>query len=60
MSRNTVARYRRGEHMPWESKGKGRDPAIVTGETEEFFRSCLEQDKNLEVPKKQHHTARRI
>jgi len=29
ISRNTVARYCRGEHMPWEQARRGRKPGIV-------------------------------
>ena len=60
ISRNTVARYCKGEHMPWEAKDRGRKPSVVTGEVEDFIRSCLDRDKDPEVPRKQRHTARRI
>lgn len=58
ISRNTVARYCKGEHMPWEAKDRGRKPSVVTGEVEDFIRSCLDRDKDPEVPRKQRHTAR--
>jgi len=60
ISRNTVSRYCKGEHMPWEAKDRGRKPSVVTGEVEDFIRSCLDRDKDPEVPRKQRHTARRI
>jgi transposase len=60
ISRNTVARYFKGEHMPWESARRDRKPGIVNEDIEGFIRSCLEHDKDPDVPKKQHHTARRI
>ncbi|MFP4482817.1 MAG: IS21 family transposase [Thermovirgaceae bacterium] len=60
ISRNTVARYCKGEHMPWESAKRDRKPGIVNQDIERFIRSCLEHDKDPDIPKKQHHTARRI
>jgi transposase len=60
ISRNTVARYCKGEHMPWESAKRERKPGVVNQDIEQFIRSCLEHDKDPDVPKKQHHTARRI
>jgi transposase len=60
ISRNTVARYCKGEHMPWESAKRDRKPGVVNQDIEQFIRSCLEHDKDPDVPKKQHHTARRI
>ena len=39
ISRNTVARYCKGEHMPWEAKDRERKPSVVTGEVEDFIRS---------------------
>jgi transposase len=60
ISRNTVARYCKGEHMPWESAKRDRKPGVVNQDIERFIRSCLEHDKDPDVPKKQHHTARRI
>ena len=60
ISRNTVAKYWKGEHMPWEPARRERRPGIVNEDMEQFIRACLEQDRDPEVPKKQRHTARRI
>ena len=60
ISRNTVARYCRGANMPWEQARRVRKPGIVNQDIEQFIHSCLEHDKDPDVPKKQHHTARRI
>jgi transposase len=60
ISRNTVARYCKGEHMPWEQARRVKKPGIVNQDIEQFIHSCLEHDKDPDVPKKQHHTARRI
>lgn len=58
-SRNTVAKYCKGETMPGNRKEYARDPAVITDKISDFIHSCLEEDEkeNLE---KQKHTAKRI
>ena len=59
VSRNTVKKYWKGQNVPWDRKpGSGRNNDVITDEVRMFIISCLETDKT--VPKKQHHTARRI
>ena len=59
ISRNTVAKYCEGAAVPWERKTPERVSTILTDETVDFIRSCLEEDK-AEGLKKQRHTAKRI
>jgi len=58
ISRNTVARYCRGEHMPWQRQQSARSSPVVTQSVRDFIQSCLEEDR--QAPRKQRHTARRI
>ena len=41
ISRNTVAKYWKGEHMPWEPARRERRPGIVNEDMEQFIRACL-------------------
>jgi transposase len=58
ISRNTVARYCQGGHVPWERQSSVRSSPVVTQTVREFIQSCLEHDQK--APRKQRHTARRI
>ena len=59
ISRNTVAKYCEGAAVPWERKTPERVSTVLTDQTIEFIRSCLEEDE-MEGLKKQRHTAKRI
>ena len=59
ISRNTVAKYCEGASVPWERKTPERTSTVMTAETINFIRSCLEEDSS-EGLKKQRHTAKRI
>ncbi len=60
ISRNTVKKYCRGTHVPWERQGKsGRKRYVITHEVLEFINECLSSDTTENI-KKQKHTARRI
>ena len=59
ISRNTVAKYCEGAAVPWERKTPERVSTVLTDETIDFIRSCLEEDVT-EGLKKQRHTAKRI
>lgn len=59
ISRNTVAKYCEGASVPWERKTPERASTVMTDETINFIRSCLEEDSS-EGLKKQKHTAKRI
>lgn len=59
ISRNTVAKYCEGAAVPWERKTPERTSTVLTEETIEFIRSCLEEDISEDL-KKQRHTAKRI
>lgn len=58
VSRNTVVRYCKGSHVPWEKQSIERSSPVVTHTVREFIQSCLEEDQK--APRKQKHTARRI
>lgn len=59
ISRNTVAKYCRGESVPWERKIAQRESSVLTETVIEFIKSCLKEDE-IENIKKQRHTAKRI
>ena len=59
ISRNTVAKYCEGASVPWARKTPERTSTVMTAETINFIRSCLEEDSS-EGLKKQRHTAKRI
>ena len=59
ISRNTVKKYCEGNSVPWERKTPVRESTVLTDETIDFIRQCLEEDKT-EGLKKQRHTAKRI
>lgn len=60
ISRNTVAKYCNGSHVPWERQPYSvRSKKVVSDEVIHFIKSCLQQDE-LEGVKKQRHTAARI
>ena len=59
ISRNTVAKYCEGASVPWVRKAPDRVSTVLTEETVDFIRACLEEDA-AEGLKKQRHTARRI
>jgi len=59
ISRNTVKKYCKGEHVPWERQPYHREAPVVTKEVRDFIRQCLDEDAAENIPK-QYHTARRI
>ena len=42
ISRNTVARYCKGDYMPWQRQQSARSSPVVTPSVREFIQSCLE------------------
>jgi len=52
ISRNTLVRYCKGEHMPREAKRRDSRSKVTTEEVEAFIRSCLMEDKDPKVSKK--------
>jgi len=52
ISRNTVARYCKGEHMPREPKRRNSRSKVITEEVEAFIQSCLKEGKDPKVSKK--------
>ncbi len=58
ISRNTVRRYCRGEHVPWERKPSARQASVITPEVIELIKSCFAED--VSNPKGQKHTAERV
>ncbi|MDF2545786.1 MAG: transposase [Anaerosolibacter sp.] len=60
ISRNTVAKYCNGNHVPWVRKPySDRTNKVVSDDVIHFIKSCLQQDE-VEGIKKQKHTAARI
>ena len=59
ISRNTVKKYCEGNSVPWDRKTPERESTVLTNETIDFIRQCLEEDKT-EGLAKQKHTAKRI
>jgi len=59
ISRNTVRKYCKGEHMPFDKTSRNRQRTVITPKVEEFIRECLNEDEKEEVVK-QKHTAKRI
>jgi len=57
ISRNTVKKYCKGEHVPWERQPYHREAPVVTKEVRDFIRQCLDEDAAENIPK-QYHTAR--
>src|SRR5690554_3770003 len=56
---NTVAKYCKGEQVPWERKTAERESSVLTEDVVEFIEECLCLDEREGV-KKQKHTAKRI
>ena len=59
ISRNTVKKYCEGNAVPWERKTPERESTVLTDETVQFIKDCLQED-DIEHLKKQKHTARKI
>ena len=59
ISRNTVKKYCEGNAVPWERKVPERESTVLTDDTVDFIKQCLEEDSR-EGLKKQSHTAKRI
>ena len=60
ISRNTVAKYCNGEHVPWERKEyTPRNAPVITEDVIRFILRCFEEDATHQY-KKQKHTAVRI
>ena len=59
ISRNTVSRYKDGANCPWEKKTRKRESKILTEETIQFIKECIEEDERENLAK-QKHTAKRI
>lgn len=60
ISRNTVAKYCKGENVPWERKEyTPRTAPVVTSEVKTFILQCFAEDESHGF-KKQKHTAKRI
>lgn len=59
ISRNTVAKYCKGNALPGIRCEYHRTSAVITEEVTRFIQSCLDEDAK-EPNKKQHHTAKRI
>ena len=58
ISRNTVKKYWDGDNVPWERKEPIRKSTVLTDDIVSFIKKCLDED--MQIPKKQRHTARRI
>lgn len=59
ISRNTVKKHCEGNAVPWERKTPERESTVLTDETVQFIKDCLQED-DVEHLKKQKHTARKI
>ena len=59
ISRNTVSKYCKGEHMPLDKTSRKRQRTVMTQYVEENIRECLSEVEKEEVVK-QKHTAKRI
>jgi transcriptional regulator with XRE-family HTH domain len=59
ISRNTVAKYCRGNAVPWERKIPERESLVLTEKVVTFIKACLEEDEREGVAK-QTHTARQM
>ena len=59
ISRNTVRKYCEGNAVPWERKTPERVSTVLTEDTVDFIKNCLNEDANEHL-KKQSHTAKRI
>ena len=60
ISRNTVAKYCKGENVPWERKDYSpRSAPVITDEVRAFILRCFAEDSSHGF-KKQKHTAKRI
>ena len=58
-SRNTIAKYCKGDTYPGKRTPYHRDAGVMTPEIIAFIQKCLQEDAQ-EPNRKQHHTARRI
>jgi len=58
ISRNTVRKYCKGEHIPGEKTHRNRRSSVLTDEVKNRIKGYIEEDEY--APKKQQHTARRI
>ena len=56
ISRNTVAKYCEGAAVPWERKTPERVSTILTDETVDFIRSCLEEEQCRRIEKAASHS----
>ena len=59
ISRNTVKKYCEGNAVPWERKVPERESTVLTEDTVDFIKQCLEDDAKESI-RKQFHTAKRI
>ena len=59
LSRNTVAKYCRGDTYAGLRASYCRSASVMTQDVIQFVRECLRED-SLEPNRKQHHTSRRI
>lgn len=59
ISRPTVKKYCEGNTHPDVRKPYMRDSEVVTDEIREFIKTCLDEDRQMQLPK-QRHTAKRI
>lgn len=58
ISRNTVRKYCKGEHIPGEKTHRNRDNPVLTDEVKEIIKGYIREDEA--APRKQQHTSRRI
>jgi len=59
ISRPTVKKYCEGNTHPDVRKPYMRDSEVITDEIREFIKTCLDEDRQMQLPK-QKHTAKRI
>ena len=59
VSRNTVAKYCKGDTVPWERKTPIRVATVMTDDVDKFINNCFDEDERENLPK-QKHTAKRI
>lgn len=59
ISRPTVKKYCEGNTHPDVRKPYMRDSEVITDEIREFIKTCLDEDRQMQLPK-QRHTAKRI
>ncbi len=59
ISRNTVAKYCKGETVPWHRNKINRKSSVVTDEVLSIIKACFQEDQNERI-RKQSHSARKI